>query len=217
MGAALSKSYLEVAGRPLVLRTLDRMFSSARIESVVLVVSAADFDRCQAMLRGDPALKQRPWILQIGGATRQQSARRGLEKIPGATDLVAIHDAARPFVSVDLIERCIDAAAAHGAAVPGLPARDTIKSVSAEGWIESTPDRARLWEIQTPQVFARDLIIAAHDKAARDRIECTDDAMVVERFGKPVFVVAGETTNIKITVPEDVWFAEALLRQSGMV
>jgi len=101
--------------------------------------------------------------------------------------------------------------------VPGLPARDTIKSVSAEGWIESTPDRARLWEIQTPQVFARDLIIAAHDKAARDRIECTDDAMVVERFGKPVFVVAGETTNIKITVPEDVWFAEALLRQSGMV
>ena len=213
VGAALSKSYLPLAGRPLVLRTLDRMFASPRIANVILMVGAADFDRCQTMLRGDPALKDRAWILQIGGATRQESARRGLEKISGAADLVAIHDAARPFVSVELIERCVDAAAAHGAAVPGLPARDTIKIVSPERWIETTPDRAGLWEIQTPQVFARDLIVAAHAKAAQDRMECTDDAMVVERFGKPVFVVEGETTNIKVTVPEDLWFAEALLRQ----
>lgn len=216
MAAGQSKSYLEIAGRPLVLRTLDRMFASPRIENVILVVSAADFDRCQIMLRRDPALKDRAWILQTGGATRQESARRGLEKIPAA-DLVAIHDAARPFVSVELIERCVDAAAAHGAAVPGLPARDTIKIVSPERWIEATPDRARLWEIQTPQVFAHDLIFAAHSKAAQDRIECTDDAMVMERFGKPVFVVKGETTNIKITVPEDLWFAEALLRQGRIV
>jgi len=217
MGTARAKSYLDIAGRPLVLRTLDRMFASPRIENVILVVSAADFERCQTMLRSDPALKDRAWILQTGGVTRQESARRGLEKIPGAADLIAIHDAARPFVSVELIERCLDAAAAHGAAVPGLPARDTIKIVSPECLIEATPDRARLREIQTPQVFARDLILTAHAKAARDRIECTDDAMVVERFGKPVFVVEGETTNIKITVPEDLWFAEALLRQGQVV
>jgi 2-C-methyl-D-erythritol 4-phosphate cytidylyltransferase len=152
MGTARAKSYLDIAGRPLVLRTLDRMFASPRIENVILVVSAADFERCQTMLRSDPALKDRAWILQTGG-------------------------------------------------------------VSPECLIEATPDRARLREIQTPQVFARDLILTAHAKAARDRIECTDDAMVVERFGKPVFVVEGETTNIKVTVPEDLWFAEALLRQ----
>lgn len=217
MGTALSKSYLPLAGRPLVMRTLDRMFASPRIESVILVVGANDFDRCTAMLRADPALKERPWILQTGGATRQQSARRGLEQIPGDTDLIAIHDAARPFASAALIERCINAAAAYGAAVPGLPARDTIKIVSPECWIEATPERARLWEIQTPQVFARDLIIAAHKKVAQDGIECTDDAMVMERFGKPVFVVEGESTNIKITLPEDLWFAEALLRQGRIV
>lgn len=217
MGAVLSKSYLPLAGRPVLMRTLDRMFASPLIEKVVLVVGAADLERCEAMLHGDPALQNRSWILQTGGATRQQSARRGLEKIAANADWVAIHDAARPFVSVELIKRCVDAAAAHQAAVPGLPARNTIKVVSADCWIEATPDRAALWEIQTPQVFARDLISAAHQKAAHDGMECTDDAMVVEQFGKPVFVVQGESTNIKITVPEDVWFAEALLRQGRVV
>ena len=209
----LSKTYLPVAGRPLVLRTLDRMFSSTLIEKVILVIGVADLEHCTAMLRTDPALQKRSWILQTGGATRQQSARRGLEKIALDTNLVVIHDGARPFASTELIDRCIDAAAIHGAAVPGLPVRDTIKVVSGEQWIESTPDRNKLWKIQTPQVFQRELIVAAHEQAAKESAEFTDDAMVVERFGKPVFVVQGEPTNIKITVLEDLWFAETLIRQ----
>ncbi len=213
IGGDLSKTYLPVAGRPLVLRTLDRMFSSTLIEQVILVIGAADLERCTAMLRLDPALQNRPWTLQTGGATRQQSAKRGLEKITPDADLVVIHDGARPFASTELIDRCIAAAAIHGAAVPGLPARDTIKVVSGEHWIENTPDRNSLWEIQTPQVFQRELIVAAHEQAAKEDAEFTDDAMVVERFGKPVFVVQGERTNIKITVPEDLWFAETLIRQ----
>ena len=204
IGGDLSKTYLPVAGRPLVLRTLDRMFSSTLIEKVILVIGVADLDHCTAMLRTDPALQKRSWILQTGGATRQQSARRGLEKIALDTNLVVIHDGARPFAST---------AAIHGAAVPVLPLRDTIKVVSGEKWIESTPDRNKLWEIQTPQVFQRELIVAAHEQAAKESAEFTDDAMVVERFGKPVFVVQGEPTNIKITVLEDLWFAETLIRQ----
>ena len=105
---------------------------------------------------------------------------------------------------------------AHGAAVVGLPVRDTIKQVSTDGYVQSTPERAGLWEIQTPQIFQRELIVAAHDWAAREGIEATDDAMVVERMDKPVFVVAGERTNIKITVPEDLLLAEALIR-AGVV
>jgi 2-C-methyl-D-erythritol 4-phosphate cytidylyltransferase len=213
IGGDLSKTYLPVAGRPLVLRTLDRMFSSTLIEQVILVIGAADLERCTAMLRIDSALQNRSWTLQTGGATRQQSAKRGLEKITPDADLVVIHDGARPFASTELIDRCIDAAAIHGAAVPGLPARDTIKVVSEEHWIENTPDRNTLWEIQTPQVFQRELIVAAHEQAAKEDAEFTDDAMVVERFGKRVFVVQGERTNIKITVPEDLWFAETLIRQ----
>jgi len=129
---------------------------------------------------------------------------------------VMIHDGARPFVSSALIDRCIQAAVVKGAAVVGIPVRDTIKRVGADGCVQSTPERAGLWEIQTPQIFQRDLIVAAHDWAAREGIEATDDAMVVERMGKPVFAVDGERNNFKITVPEDLQLAEAMIR-AGIV
>ena len=123
---------------------------------------------------------------------------------------MAIHDGARPFVSSSLIDRCVDEAYRVGAVVIGVPVRDTIKVVSEEHWVQATPARNTLWEIQTPQVFRKEVIVAAHDWAAREGIEATDDAMVVERMDKPVFVVPGERTNIKITVPEDLLLAEAM-------
>lgn len=213
IGGEVPKAYLSIAGRPLVLRTLDRVFSSQAVKNVVLVVAAAELARCETILRADPALQNRPWFLQVGGATRQQSAQRGLEKVSSDTEIVIIHDGARPFVSSHLIDRCVEAAVIQGAVVPGLPARDTIKVVSEDHWIRSTPERGTLWEIQTPQVFRRDLIVAAHDRAEREGAEATDDAMLVERIGEPVFVLDGERTNFKITVPEDVWLAETLIRE----
>ena len=212
VGGGIVKTYLPIAGRPLVLRTLDRLFSTPIIDQLVLVVAQDDLKQCEALLHDDAALRDRPWQLQSGGATRQQSARRGLQKIGAETDIVLIHDGARPFVSTGLIERSIHAAAEKGAAVVGLPARDTIKKVSSAGYVETTPARGSLWEIQTPQVFHRELIVSAHERAARDGIEVTDDAMMVERMGKPVFVIDGERLNFKITVPEDVWLAELLIR-----
>jgi 2-C-methyl-D-erythritol 4-phosphate cytidylyltransferase len=216
IGGATPKSYLPIAGRPLILRTVDRVFSSHSVAEVILVVSANEIERCRHLLEADVALKGRPYVLQAGGATRQQSVRHGLQKISAGTDVVMIHDGARPFVSAALIDRCIAAAAAHGAAVVGLPVRDTIKQVGNDGYVQTTPERAGLWEIQTPQIFQRELIVAAHDWAAREGMEATDDAMVVERMDKSVFVVAGERTNFKITVPEDLVFAEALIR-AGVV
>jgi 2-C-methyl-D-erythritol 4-phosphate cytidylyltransferase len=103
-----------------------------------------------------------------------------------------------------------------GAVVIGLPVRDTIKVVSEARWVQATPDRNTLWEIQTPQVFHRKLIVEAHEGGKRQSIEATDDAMLVERMGKPVFLLEGERTNIKITMPEDILLAEALL-QNGRV
>jgi 2-C-methyl-D-erythritol 4-phosphate cytidylyltransferase len=213
IGGSTSKVFLPLAGRPLLLRTLDRMFSARSIEQVVLVVAANEVARCETLLRADTALRGRPFILQIGGATRQQSAKRGLEKIGADTDIVIIHDGARPLVSSSLIDRCVEAAADKGAVVVGLPVRDTIKMVSEDRWIQSTPERRGLWEIQTPQVFRRELIVEAHERAERDGVEVTDDAMLVERLGKPVYIVDGERTNLKITVPEDVWLAESLIRE----
>ena len=101
----------------------------------------------------------------------------------------------------------------HDAAVPGLPAHDTIKVVTQDHWVERTLERDSLWEIQTPQVFRRELIVAAHANAVSAGLEVSDDALAVERYGKPVFVVQGERLNFKITVPEDVWLAELLLRE----
>lgn len=211
LGGTVPKAFASIAGRPLVLRTLERIFSVPMIERVTLVVPAAQLESCEALLKRDPALRHRPWCLQIGGSTRRQSAERGLEKA-GESDLILIHDAARPFVSARLIIRCIEAAMRHDAAVPGLPARDTIKIVKNQ-WVEKTLERDSLWEIQTPQVFRRELIVAAHENAARAGLELSDDALAVECFGKPVFVVEGERRNFKITTPEDLWLAELLLRE----
>jgi 2-C-methyl-D-erythritol 4-phosphate cytidylyltransferase len=136
-----------------------------------------------------------------------------LEKTGDDADVIAIHDGARPFASPALIDRCVEAARDKGAVVVGLPVRDTIKIVAADRWIESTPPRGSLWEIQTPQVFRREIILAAHAWGAREKIEATDDAMLVEKKGEKVFLLDGERTNFKITLPDDIWLAETLIRQ----
>jgi len=213
LGGDVPKPFLPLCGRAMVLRTLDRFFSSRYVGKVILVVAAGELSRCEGLLRRDSALAQREWTLQSGGATRQQSVKAGLEEIDDDTDIVVIHDGARPFVSPALIERCIESADRNGAVVAGLPARDTIKIVSDDHRVLSTPDRKALWEIQTPQAFRRKLIVEVHQWAVRERFEATDDAMLVERMGKPVWVINGENTNLKITLPEDVWLAEAMIRE----
>lgn len=216
LGGSLPKPYLPIADRPMILRTLDRCFAARSIDDVILVVAAVELARCEALLLGDAALRQRPWRLQSGGATRQGSVKRGLEKIGLNTDIVVIHDGARPLVSPLLIDRCVELTNEKGAVVVGVPVHDTIKLVSEDRWVLSTPDRSALWEIQTPQVFRRDLILEAHRWAMQKRIEATDDAMLVERMGERVFLVEGDRSNLKITVPEDLLFAEALI-QAGRV
>jgi 2-C-methyl-D-erythritol 4-phosphate cytidylyltransferase len=215
LGQIDAKAYVPLGGRPMLLRTLDKFCAARHVGSLIVVAAAPELARCEALLRGDVGVKGRAWIVQSGGATRQQSVKCGLAKVAADVDIVAIHDAARPFVSPALIDRCIEAAYERGAAVAGLPARDTIKFVSAERWVQSTPERRSLWEIQTPQAFRSQMILEAHDQAAVHEIEATDDAVLVERMGLPVYVVEGERTNFKITLPDDLVFAEALIRASG--
>jgi len=158
------------------------------------------------LARADP-LRLAPTIV-AGGVERGDSVRAGLAAA-GDARLIAIHDAARPFVSAEVIRAVINAARTYGAAVPGIPATDTIKQVHPEGWIEATPPRARLWLAQTPQVFQADIIRAAHADGTADG--ATDDAMLVERLGHRVYVVPGDAQNRKITTPEDLRWAEWVL------
>lgn len=147
-----------------------------------------------------------------GGAERSDSVRAGLAAA-GKARVIAIHDAARPFVSADLVRAVIQAARIHGAAVAAVPATDTIKQVHPEGWIEATPPRERLWLAQTPQAFDADLIRAAHADA--DASAATDDAVLVERRGGRVYVVPGNADNRKITTPEDLRWAEWILSRAA--
>jgi 2-C-methyl-D-erythritol 4-phosphate cytidylyltransferase len=213
VGGDIPKAFIDLCGRPVILRTLDRFFAARAIGKVVLVVAADQFSRTEAVLRSDSALANRHWELQSGGATRQKSVKRGLEMTGNDADVIAIHDGVRPFVSPALIDRSVQAAYDKGAVVVGLPVRDTIKLVSSDRWIESTPRRSGLWEIQTPQVFRREIILEAHGWAERERFEATDDAMLVEKRGGKIYVLQGEVTNIKITLPDDLWLAENMIRQ----
>jgi 2-C-methyl-D-erythritol 4-phosphate cytidylyltransferase len=213
VGANRPKIFLPLCGRAMILRTLDRFYAAATISRIVVVVAADQLSYAEGMLQADAASRDRPWVLQSGGATRQESVRRGLEKIGEDTEIVAIHDGARPFVSAALIDRCVAAARDKGAVVVGVPVRDTIKVVAEDRSIAATPPRDSLWEIQTPQVFRRAIIAEAHAWAARERFEATDDAMLVEKKSGRVFLLEGERTNFKITLPEDIWLAETMIRE----
>lgn len=213
MGGSVAKSLRPLGGRPMILRTLAG-FAASQVQKVIVVAAQKDQPEFERLFGSDPAAGKLEWILQTGGARRQDSVNEGLKRLDGDCDIVVVHDAARPLVSAQLIDRCIDAARKEGAAVAGLPIKDTIKVVSPSRRVESTPPRDSLWEIQTPQAFRTEMIREAHAHARLDPIEATDDATLVERLGKTVVVVEGERSNIKITTPEDLVFAEALLRDA---
>ena len=205
----MNKVYLPIDGRALLLRTLDQFFRAKRVNNVIVVIAERDLDRCRSLLGSDPQARKQSWILQTGGSSRQESVNRGLEKVASECDVVVVHDGARPFVSAELIDRVVGEVPTRKAVVVGVPVRDTIKVISEDRQILSTPPRVCLWEIQTPQAFERSLILQSHH-AANDQ-DATDDASLVERLGKPVYLIEGERTNIKITLPEDLLFAEALV------
>lgn len=209
LGADRPKALVEIAGAPLLVHALRALIRAPSIGLVVVVAPPDHLTTAEATVR-----RHGPWRAQVtvvaGGAERQDSVRHGLEAI-GDADVVAIHDAARPFVSADVVEAALAAAIRHGAAVVAAPATDTVKQVHPDGWIEATRPRQHIWLAQTPQVFRVDLIRRAH--AAAPAAAATDDAMLVEQLGARVYVVRGNPENRKITTREDLRWAEWLLAQ----
>ncbi len=206
-----AKAFLSLAGTPMVVYALRTLTQLRDLTPVVVVVSADQAAHAAAVVS-----QYGPWPLPLklahGGAERQDSVAAGLDAIDPETDLVLVHDAARPFVSLRCVQSCIDAAATHGAAIVAVAAQDTVKLVDADSVIVETPDRRRIWLAQTPQVFRGALLREAHEHARRDGFVGTDDASLVERLGHPVRVVPGESTNRKITTPDDLQWAEWYLR-----
>jgi 2-C-methyl-D-erythritol 4-phosphate cytidylyltransferase len=157
-------------------------------------------------------LRLMPVARVAGGARRSDSVRHGLAALAARTGTVLVHDAARPLVSRDLIDRVL-AAAGQGAVVPGLRVTDTLKEVDDAGRVRNTPDRDRFWRAQTPQAFPLETLRRVHDRALADGIRVTDDAALFEHYDLPVHVIVGEADNLKITTPADLAVAETLARR----
>jgi 2-C-methyl-D-erythritol 4-phosphate cytidylyltransferase len=198
------KAQLLLRGRPLLQLATQPFLERNDVLEVIIAVPASMISAPPDWL-GDPRVR-----LVVGGAERSDSVRAALVGLQSAADVVLIHDAARPLVSADLIARVIAATSQRNGAIAALPASDTIHE-TADQRIRGTLDRSKLWLAQTPQAFPRDLLTAAHRKALEDELIATDDAGLVVRYGGVVDVVMGERSNLKITVPEDIPLAEAIL------
>lgn len=204
--AGVDKTLVELGGMPLIARTVEVFERCDAVGFVVLVVARLDLSAIADLAR------EYEWKkvlhVRIGGQRRQDSVRIGLRALPEC-DWVVIHDGARPLVTSALIENGILTAVAVGAAAAAVPVVDTIKVVTDDGRVVETVDRRTIAAIQTPQVFRRDLLQAAHDEIMDD---VTDDSSMLETQGIPVEVFLGDRTNIKVTTREDLVIAEALLR-----
>jgi 2-C-methyl-D-erythritol 4-phosphate cytidylyltransferase / 2-C-methyl-D-erythritol 2,4-cyclodiphosphate synthase len=209
-GASIAKQYLLLHGVPLLARTL-RVFQNAEaISAIVLVVPTPDVESVRERIVEKYSLTKVAAVV-AGGGERQDSVASGLRAVPPDCDIVMVHDAVRPFVTGEMIDRVAAAAACCGAASLGVPAKDTIKETTDDGIVTRTFPRSRLWQTQTPQAFACDLLRRAHASAKEDHYYGTDDASLVERIGAKVQMIAGSGENMKITTPEDMKMAESLL------
>ena len=193
---------------PVLMHTLRALSASERIQEIV-VVTREDLIVPVGQLCRDCALDKVTKVL-VGGATRADSVLIGVEEVSGRAELIAVHDGARPLVTVEVIDAAIRKAAECGAAAPAVPVKDTVKR-ALDGVVVETPDRTQLFAVQTPQVFDSDLLLGALRRAVEDGAAITDDCGAVERIGMKVCLTEGSYENIKITTPADMLMAEAIL------
>ncbi len=210
-GGASRKQFMELDGEPVVLHTIRKFAACPEIGEVVLAVRAEDRERVEELLAG--LTFDKPVRLVEGGETRQQSVENALAALAPEVDLVAVHDAVRPFIRRETIRQAIEAARESGAAIVGIVPVDTVKQVQLHK-VRGTLNRDRLVLAQTPQVFQADLLREAFAKAREDDFTGTDESSLVERLEKvEVTVVAGSDRNIKITRPSDIDLAHLFLKE----
>lgn len=212
MNSEVQKQYLVLNGKPLIYYAL-KAFEESEIDRVVLVVGSGEVEYCRREIVEKFCFKKTVSVVE-GGKERYHSVYEGL-KAAGDCDIVLIHDGARPLIDREMIHNAIDGAAVYGACVLAMPVKETIKSADSEEFAAETPDRSRLWGIQTPQAFDYQLILHAYE-ALFAHPECqhgiTDDAMVVETMtDRRVKLIRGSYSNIKVTTPEDMVIAQVLL------
>ena len=206
MGGDTSKQFILIDGVPVIVRTLKAFEIAERIREVVIAARQEDIPQMYALIQDYEITKVKQII--TGGETRQESVFRAIAQVDENADFLAIHDGARPLIRPQEIDLAVSAAVEHGAAALGVPVKDTVKQVDADGKIVDTPERSTLWAVQTPHA----LYLRAAEQAGEAAAQLTDDCQLIERTGAPVYLVRGAYANLKITTPEDVFAAEGILR-----
>lgn len=204
-----NKLLIEILGRPVLAYTIEAFEMCELVDEIIIAAKEEDIVEYGKIIKDNDFQKVSKIIL--GGDERQDSVNNGLKEINEQCEIVLIHDGARPLISPEVIEEAILQCVQHQAVVVGVPIKDTIKTINDDFDIIDTPDRNNLWIAQTPQVFSKDIIINAYEKAKEDGYISTDDSALVERLGIKIKMIEGEYQNIKLTTKEDVKIIESFL------
>jgi 2-C-methyl-D-erythritol 4-phosphate cytidylyltransferase len=215
VGAAIPKQFLELAGEPVLVRTLRVFLAHPAIDLIMVVLPPTHFQAGKEQILPFLSEEEQNKIMCVaGGETRQHSVENGVKALPASIEQIFVHDGARPLVTGEIIDRCLAGIEEHGAVIAAVPVKDTLKEVDEDCTeIIGTVDRSRLWQAQTPQAMDLHLLERAYEYAAATGFIGTDEASLLEHTGVVVNVVMGSEENIKITRPEDLKIAIALLRE----
>lgn len=213
MGSDVPKAFIEISGKTILQRSIECFLNIDGMKQIIIPAPKNYISACKRICS---ELENKSVNLEVveGGSERQYSIWNGIKVLNSRMELVAVHDAARPFVKEKFIVNCFKAADIFGGAVLGAPVKDTIKKVNHEQVIVETPKRSQLWQAQTPQVFRKEIIVNAYESAIQDNFVGTDDSSLVERIGENIKVVEGGRENLKITFPIDLKIAELIISEN---
>lgn len=210
MKAPINKQYMKIKGKEIIRWSIEAFLKSKKTDEIIIVVGKGEEDEVKRLLTSE---EEKFIKIVVGGQRRQDSVYKGLLAMNDSEGSVLIHDGARPLISSETIDLVWDFLKEKSAAIVGVPVKDTIKIVSEKKEVIDTPNREFLWSVQTPQGFDKELIIRAHKNAQVNKIEVTDDSMMVELLGEKVSMIMGSYENIKITTQEDLDIAESILNR----
>lgn len=214
MKTSVNKQYILLGDKPVLAHTLEVFNCCSFIDEIIVVVRKEEQEYCIKNIIKNYKFYKVSQVI-AGGAKRQDSVYKGLKSVNARCDIIMVHDGARPFVKSEHIKNSIIHVIQHKAVGLGVPVKDTVKIVDDKKYIIDTPERSKLWAIQTPQTFLYPILLEAHEKAKREDFKGTDDAVLVERLGHKVLLFMGSYDNIKITTQEDIYIGEGIIKGRG--
>ena len=214
MNTRISKPFIPIFGKPILAYTIEKFERCKLIDKIYLTVNSEEKELCSRNIIMKYNFSKVQELVD-GGETRQDSIYNGLKALDKDTDIVVIHDGARPLIKETIIQDSIETAQKYGAAVTAIPIKDTVKKCGKDFFINKTLNREEIWRAQTPQTFRYDLILPAYDQAYEYKYLTTDDAAIIERYGNKVKLIIGSEENIKITTPFDIIVAENFLKKGS--